>query len=481
MMLFAGRTRELGRLRACLATATAGQPQTVLLEGPAGVGKSALLRRFAEELDPSDVLTASGDEEERRLPFGLLQQLVPVRRDWTDAFAAGADLLELLDRRTAGAVTVLLVDDVDLADTASAAALGFALRRLRADSVLVVLSVRDEEIARVPQGLLRLADAQDNHLRLDGLGDEDVCDLAVAAGHRRPAPRAAARIRRHTDGNPLYLRALLDELPDEALLDLTRPLPAPRSFAALVLGRLAMRSPEAQALALAAAVVADGSTADLIAAVAGIDAPAVPLEELDTSGLVRCRREGTSWLVEYLHPLVKAVVYDGLGPATRADLHSRAAGLLGGDQALLHRVAAATAPDAGLAGDLARAAEARHHDGAPLQAADLMLRAARLSPGSATADDRYQQAVNLLVIGGDLTTAKSLLPDLAGTEPAAHRFYLEAKIAWLSGRPLDAEALATRAWSHGERARPASARRPGRDPRAARQHARRRADGGRLG
>jgi ATP/maltotriose-dependent transcriptional regulator MalT len=193
--------------------------------------------------------------------------------------------------------------------------------------------------------------------------------------------------------------------------------------------------------------VADDSPADLVAAVAGVGSPGPALEELATAGLVQCRQESNGWVLRFVHPLLKSVVYDDLGPATRADLHARAARLLDGDEALLHRVAAATGPDPALATDLAHAAK-EHHGQHPLRAADLMLRAARTSLPGPEADDRLQEAVSLLLIGGDLTTARSLVPSLARLAPTARRFYLEAKIAWLTGHPADAESLATRAWEH---------------------------------
>ena len=72
---FVGREHELGWLGERLASAGSGHPQTVVVEGPAGIGKSALLGAFAAGLDPAQLLDASGDEDERFLAFGLLQQL----------------------------------------------------------------------------------------------------------------------------------------------------------------------------------------------------------------------------------------------------------------------------------------------------------------------------------------------------------------------------------------------------------------------
>src|SRR3954447_6355975 len=95
---FVGRADELAFLHARQVEAGRGHPQTVLVEGPAGVGKSALLSAFAGAL-PAPALTASGDEAETFLNFGVLLQLLDSRTaPWSDPFAAGADLLRFLDR-----------------------------------------------------------------------------------------------------------------------------------------------------------------------------------------------------------------------------------------------------------------------------------------------------------------------------------------------------------------------------------------------
>ncbi len=323
MQSFVGREHELGRLDERLAEAATGHPQTVVVEGPAGIGKSALLARFASRVDPGRLLTASGDEDETFLAFGLVQQLTGLpTRTWDDPFVAGADLLRLLDDRSGGGPTVLVVDDAHLADTASLRALTFALRRLRADPVLTVVATSEDDVARLPKGLLRLADADDNRLRLTGLSDREVADLLREHGHG-PLPRTVARLREHTGGNPLHLGTLLAEAPAAALADDASTLPAPASFGRAVLGQLAGLTPAAQELARAAAVLADDSPLAVVAAVAGrspqdADATERAAEELGRSGLARGRRGADGWTLRFRHPLVRAAVADDLGPATRA-------------------------------------------------------------------------------------------------------------------------------------------------------------------
>ena len=169
--VFVGRADELAVLTAAAAAARGGQPQVVLVEGEAGIGKSSLLTRFAAGLADATVLRAGGDEAELLLPYGIVGQLVASARgtggqpgllasallsDGVDPLAVGAYLVAWLGqcRRSLGIVLVV-IDDLQWADGPSAQALLFALRRLQADQVLVVVSARPGELPRLGESWLR--------------------------------------------------------------------------------------------------------------------------------------------------------------------------------------------------------------------------------------------------------------------------------------------------------------------------------------
>ena len=73
---FIGRTGELSLLRSRVEAARQGTPQIVTVKGPAGIGKTALLRRFISGLDGVTVLRASGEESETTVSFGVADQLL---------------------------------------------------------------------------------------------------------------------------------------------------------------------------------------------------------------------------------------------------------------------------------------------------------------------------------------------------------------------------------------------------------------------
>src|SRR6266481_4130710 len=131
---FVGRQLELGVLRTRLQAACAGDPQVVLVEGPPGIGKSELVRRFLRDLPDVRVLRASGDESEMLLAYGVVDQLKrSARQPLPSAFAfpgpasapglaplvMGADLLQVIGTIQREGPVVLAVDDVQWADTAS--------------------------------------------------------------------------------------------------------------------------------------------------------------------------------------------------------------------------------------------------------------------------------------------------------------------------------------------------------------------------
>ncbi|MGH3427294.1 MAG: ATP-binding protein [Mycobacteriales bacterium] len=143
---FVGRRSERQILDEQLAAARTGSPRVVFVEGDAGSGKSTLLTRFLSSLSgDATILEASGDEAETLLAYGVVDQLRPATpaEPGMDPMAVGGELLDLLDRlQSDGRVVVLAIDDLQWADRPSLRAVLFVLRRLRADSVLTVVSTR---------------------------------------------------------------------------------------------------------------------------------------------------------------------------------------------------------------------------------------------------------------------------------------------------------------------------------------------------
>ena len=154
--------------------------------------------------------------------------------------AVGARLVDLLDRlQSDSEVVVLVIDDLQWVDRPSSRAVLFALRRLRADKVLTIVSSRVDQLVDPGWARFIAGDARVTRVRLGGLNASDLIELASALGLGTLSKRAAARLAAHTEGNALYCRALLDEIGIAGLNGEDSALPAPRELSAVILSRVA--------------------------------------------------------------------------------------------------------------------------------------------------------------------------------------------------------------------------------------------------
>ena len=449
LSVFVGRQRELEALEEGLARARGGQPWLVLVEGPAGIGKTSLVEQFLAEIRDVTVLRASGDLSESDLPFGVVDQLLrragePPPRE-PDHLAAGARILELLGALQDEHPVVLFLDDAHWADVPSLRALLFAVRRLVADRVLVVATTR-EHAPGLPEGLVKAAAGpQGRWLRLEPLTTDELRALADAQGVRLSA-RGIQRLEAHSGGNPLYTRALLDELPAEAW-HRHDSLPAPRSFAAIVRRRVEACSEDAARLLEAVAVLGPRSPLAIAASLGGVEEPFDALEEASDAGLLRWVDTPPIPAPAFAHPLVAAAVYDHIGPGRRAHLHALAADLVEEEStALRHLAAAAAGPDADLAERLERHAESKAAGQCMESAAMAMVSASRLSPGRPEREERLLRAVDWMLAAGDAAQARAHAGEVAGFAEGARRYSIVGQLASLDGRVDEATQLFAQAW-----------------------------------
>ncbi|MGE3288648.1 MAG: LuxR C-terminal-related transcriptional regulator [Pseudonocardia sp.] len=452
---FVGRRAELDVLHARAADAAAGRPTLVVVQGAAGFGKTALLDAFtAFTLPPGwQRLGAAGDDAEARLPYGLFDRLVLGRGigpvEHTEPFTAGATLLHLLGDVQESGPVALVVDDAQWADRASLLALTFTLRRLHADRVLTILALRPEAADRLPPGLLRLARDRGTWIGLPGLTAEEVRELAGLLGRDGLSRRTAERLLDHTGGSPLHLSSLLAETGPDALLRGRGPLPAGTAFTLSVQSTLRTAPAPARTLIEAAAVLGPRCPLGRAAAVGQVDEPLDALQEALGSGLVEAGQDTDGWHLRFRHPVVRAAVHDSLGPATRAELHRRAAATVGPVAALEHRAAASAGPDPELVGALAAQAAADLLAGRISLGADRLLAATRLSPPGPGRDELLLDAVDLLLAAGEAAEAAGFADRLAALPDTPKRQLVLARLAWLGGDLAAAERLARSAWETG--------------------------------
>ncbi len=471
--VFVGRGPELAALGAALVAARAGDPQVVLIEGEAGVGKSSLISEFLGGQPSVPVVTASGDEAETYLPYGLVDQLraqaVSLSADVladlqllshglsvdADPLKVGVELLEMISSLQGDETVAVVIEDLQWVDPPSARSLLFACRRLTADRVLVILTCRLGGTSSLGEGWERFvsSDRRSTRLMLGGLGEEELGMLCRALGRTQLSDRAFRRLRRFTAGNPLLTRELLAELTDDALNDVHGMLRAPRSLADVIRLRLGALSSAARDLAAAAAVLGEHSTLVDVAAVAGspdpaacATGPAAALGEAERAGILLEEETPSGWRLSFPHPLVRQAVYGQLGAEERRALHLRAAAVSGGEHSLAHRFAAATGVDRALASDLERAGDEAISAGNLRLAARYLQQAATVSEAGPQRAERMLSSFELLVRAADVGHAETARPTVELLPVSARRDAALGQLALLAGRPADARVLLQSAW-----------------------------------
>ncbi|WP_460564141.1 AAA family ATPase, partial [Geodermatophilus arenarius] len=364
-----GRAAELARVDRLLDDARAGRPGLLVVEGEAGIGKTALLEAAAARAAGCTVLRARGIESEATLPQAVLLELLgPLRPllpevppgqaaalaaalGWGPADVPGerhlvaAGTLSLLAAAAAAAPVLVLVDDLQWADAESAAALLFAARRVHGDRVAVL-------VARRPgAGPLPGAEV----LPVTALPADDARTLLAGT----VAPAVARRLAGRVGGVPLALLEVAAAL-SPAQRAGTEPLPADLPVGPALSGafepELAGLPAGAREAVLLLAAAHDGSAAAVAAALArsGTD-PAAALDAAEERGVVV--RDGDA--LAFRHPLLRSLVWRRATPAERRRAHRLLAGTAetGADLgAVWHRALAAAGPDEALARPLAAAA-----------------------------------------------------------------------------------------------------------------------------
>ena len=318
------RDRELERIRRFLQRARQGHGGALVVEGPAGIGKTTLLAAARDTAGSEGfrVLRARGAELEREFAFGVVRQLVePVvataseeERAWIldgppgvaagllglggrgeegaggspgapdPSFAVLHGLYWLCANLAAEGPLALVVDDAHWADGASLRFLAFLLPRLEELALAVVLGARLAEAGPSQELLAALTmDPATELVTVAPLTTRGVATLVAAGLGAEPEPAFAAACWEATGGTPFLVRTLVEALREERIAPVAASAGEVANIATATLGRWAMLrlarlGPDAAGLARAVAVLerAEVSQAARLAGLAPLDGPGPP-------------------------------------------------------------------------------------------------------------------------------------------------------------------------------------------------------------
>ena len=454
-MLLLEREAELGCVGALVDAVAGGVGRVLVVEGPAGIGKTRLLEATRERARAAGLrpLAARATEVEREYAFGLVRALFePALTEGSDAeLLAGparlaapvitlgvpggpagiAERLHGLYWLTANLADrdplVLVVDDAHWADEPSLRALAYLAHRIAELPVGLVVAARPEA-GGVASDLLAAVRAEPVTTVLHpGPLTRAASDALVRARFADPAPEFCAACHEACGGNPLLLLALVDTLaaaatpPDDDDGVAAVHERAPAIVATSVLPRLRRLPPPAAAVARAVAMLGPDAELRHVAALAGLDhdGATAAADALVVAGLLAPGRPLT-----FAHPLVAQVVAEHMTPGERHHGHLGAARRLHAERADPERVAGhlmvtERLRDPWVVAALREAADSARRKGASSTAVAYLRRAVAEPPDPATrADTRIELGTAQLAVSAPdgfatLSEVLALAPDAA--------------------------------------------------------------------
>lgn len=479
------RDAALARIDQRLRDTIAGRGSLLLVEGPAGIGKSRLILeagRAGRELG-LETHSARGSELEREFAYGLVRQLFegpvvtasPSDRAELLAGAAGrtAALFGVAAPEGGGALAdpsfgilhglywlcanlgrrsplLLCIDDAHWADQASLRFLHYLGRRLEELPIAVVAATRPIGSPEVSPILAALAgELPAEVVALAPLSEQAVAEL-VRLGLGAEAESAfVSACHQATGGVPFLVRELLRALAEQGIAPTASASPrvaalAPRAVSQWVVLRLSRLSAAAADLARATAVLGEAELR-LAAALAELEPGSAPsaADELAAAGILEDGRP-----LRFVHPILRAAVLADLKPGVRAGLHAAAARALANEGASTDRVAAhllATDPSADdwAVDSLRAAAQAAIVKGAPDSAIAYLRRGLAEPPSEAVRPELLLELGFAESSAGDPQAATHLEAALEGATEASAQVAIALELGvMLQSQGRNREALA---------------------------------------
>jgi DNA-binding CsgD family transcriptional regulator/tetratricopeptide (TPR) repeat protein len=310
MMDLLERGTPLVALSRMLAEAEGGTGRAVFIGGEAGIGKTALLKRFTEVVrDTTTVVVGRCDSLSTPRPLGPLIDIAERLGASSIRFEDGKervfrDTLALL--RSPRSARVLVFEDVHWADESTLDLLRLLAGRIEECPALLIATYRDDEVGarhplRIALGDLATADGV-RRLALEPLSPAAVTRMAQGSG------LDADLLFQRTGGNPFFVAEVV-AAGDGRI---------PETVRDAVLARAARLSDAGRAALDAAGVIGFRAEAWLLTAVSGVDDAAVAA--CIDSGLLHA--EGAHLL--FRHELAREAVLGAIPPTRLADLHRRA-------------------------------------------------------------------------------------------------------------------------------------------------------------
>jgi len=363
----AGRVQEFAALTGWLDEACSGQPRVVSVFGETGSGTAMLLRQLESEvrLRGGVFAMAASPRSECPLPYAVWSALLKAtsrfasgpERAWTELqhlessfgrpetvpsvgsqYRLLGELAEYFRTLAGARPLVLVLDEMQWADTTSWDALEHLLGQLDTDRIMLCMAQRpDAGFDTSPYRQMLKRHDISRELTLSRLTRDEVKQWLEGAFHRQTVGREfLAFLYRHTEGNPLFVSQLLRALVEDGAVWHNgmrwewRPvseLRLPHGRAALIAMRLARFSSSTQAVLATAAIIGREFDISLLVGAGAGSEPAVKLaiSEALLSGLLRPTYERKRGGFVFAHDEIAEVLVEGISRERVRGLHERIA------------------------------------------------------------------------------------------------------------------------------------------------------------
>jgi DNA-binding CsgD family transcriptional regulator len=325
------REGALSQLHAALQACRSGAGRTVLVGGEAGLGKTTLLRAWAEQAKAhggAEFFWGGCEALFTPRPLGpvldMAQALSPSITALAQQQAAPSALfaafgswlavpaVALSSKQAQARVNVLIFEDVHWADHLTLDFLKYLGRRIHQWPAMLVLSYRDEEAGGLHPLTQVLGDLPSSNTQKLALRPLSLEALAALSGYPAERTRELLAV---TGGNPFFVTEVLAAV-EPGANDLNTSVPGTVSLA--VMARLQRVSREARAVLEAASLVPGSIEVAQLGALLPEDS-AAGIEECVQTGLLRWERHHLA----FRHELARRAVEAGLSPLRRREMHAR--------------------------------------------------------------------------------------------------------------------------------------------------------------
>jgi diguanylate cyclase (GGDEF)-like protein len=366
---FVGRVEELRSMVRWLEDCAEGRPKVVAVSGEAGVGKTTLIRQLEPEvrLRAGSLVVGRCREADVQPPYAPWAEVInsirrleaAPRRAWRELprlvpalvndtsndggegskYMLLEEIAEFIRLAAQERPMVVVLDDMQWADSASWDTLEYLIPQLESERLLICLTMRTEETYGETLDRRRRLSRNElfHELSLSRLTRDEMKQWIEAAFHRQDVGRELlAFLYRHTEGNPLFVVQVLRTLVDEGAVWYTgdrwewRPvseLRLPVGVSDLISRRLSRLSPKSHAVLTTAAVIGREFDLDLaIEAGAGTEDELLDaVDEGIKNSVLQSSPERGGDRYAFAHGKMAEVLRDSVNTRRLRKLHERVA------------------------------------------------------------------------------------------------------------------------------------------------------------